>query len=243
MNSTIAAPVYVTRDGKHVATLASEDDLLGWFIRNTSFSMDYALTHNGYAVTSELPPTDGLNGYTVVNVHDIELGTIPGGGDYGYAPNFHLPVTVSIRMERIPRRANTVDHKPIVDHLDFSITSYVWRPDRSDIITGGATVDPLLALYAAEGARLADGWTRENVRELWNLAPWHLNTMTAACAHMDTDKLVREGDGYGGTRIACGYRNTCPDESGHGYTYGAQWLVRPLPADFLANIRRLFPNA
>lgn len=235
MNTETSTPVYITRDGKHVATLAHENDVLGWFVRNTNFSMDYALTHDGYAITTELPPIDGLNGYTVAKAKDIPVGRIP-GEDYGYKRD--LVVTVSIRMERNPRFATTVDHAPIVDHLDFSITTSVWRPDRTDIVSGGATIDPLLQVIAH--GRYEDGWDAESVAELVALAPWHLNALTAACSHMDADTLVREPDGFGRTRIACGKANTCPES---GYTYGAAWLVRPLPSTVLDTVRRLIPSA
>jgi hypothetical protein len=173
---------------------------------------------------------DGMNGTRVLTARDVPLGKLRGGSEYGYR-GWMLPVTVDIRIEREQRRDTyeTVTHEHIREPLSLSMTSAVWRPDMSDHVSGGATREPLRKLakvYAPGVARqLADIGDR-----------WHLNAMRAACAHMTSDTLVREPDGYGGERIACGSVNTCPVS---GYTYGSAWLVEPLPGVMLGTLRAL----
>jgi hypothetical protein len=157
----------------------------------------------------------GLNGETVFAAKDVTVGY-----------KGRNPVTVSVRMERLDRRDayETVDHQQVARPLDFSLTSDVWKVNRSDIIEGGATVEPLRQI-----TRYADGWDAAKVRELIALAPWHLNAMTAGCAHQEPVMT--------GGRPDLDRTSPCPVT---GYKYGSAWLVRPLPDGLAEKVRALF---
>lgn len=59
----------ITRDGETVATAATDSDVLAWFHRNVSYSMDHAVTYEGYAVT-ETP-----DGYRATIARDLPNGS------------------------------------------------------------------------------------------------------------------------------------------------------------------------
>lgn len=83
---------YITRDGQLVATIDSDarDSVLAWFHRHVSYSMNHALTHEGYAV-SDTPPARGTVTKTIgrdlpngdyIEIHAEERddsGTLSGG--------------------------------------------------------------------------------------------------------------------------------------------------------------------
>ena len=48
------ATFIISRDGKEI-TRRPDGEVLGWFMRNTNFSMDYALRWNGYSVEKANP--------------------------------------------------------------------------------------------------------------------------------------------------------------------------------------------
>ena len=85
---------------------------------------------------------NGMNGDKVLDTGDVTVGWI-NTPDYGYG-RMRKPVTVHVRMERLKRREmyETVDHAYVAEPLDFAITTAVWRPNRTDMISGGATVEP-----------------------------------------------------------------------------------------------------
>lgn len=160
----------------------------------------------------------GLNGVPVFNARDVPVGRIP-GKPYGYRQS--LLVTVDIRMERLTRREyETVDHQMVREPLDFALTTSVWRPRLSDIVSCGATVEPLRELSSYE-----PGWAAESVKELADLEEWHLNAMSAACAHQKRNAGLDSPP--------------CPIS---GYRWGSAWLVRPLPDGFLDKVRGLFAD-
>jgi hypothetical protein len=162
----------------------------------------------------------GLNGVPIFAAEGVPVGRTS-GKPYGYRRN--LLVTVSVRMERMTRQDEyeTVDHDKVREPLDFAITTDVWQPDQRDIVSGGATVDPLRELVTYEL-----GFTAEIAEELASLGQWHLNGMTAACAHQE--------------RKAGLDSPPCPVT---GYRWGQAWLVRPLPEGFLDEVRGLFADA
>jgi hypothetical protein len=163
---------------------------------------------------------EGLNGNPIFNAEDVPVGRVS-GASYGHKRR--LLVTVSIRMEELTRRGfyDTVDHKIVREPLDFAITTGVWQPGGRDIVSGGATVEPLRELASYEM-----GWTPESVKELADLEEWHLNGMSAACAHQE--------------RRAGLDSPPCPIS---GYRWGSAWLVRPLPNGFLSKVENLFAHA
>ena len=148
------------------------------------------------------------------------------GDSYGYAGR-NIDVTVSIRMEWLTRQDTyeTVTHEHVSRPLDFAITTAVWQPSHRDIVSGGATVEPLTQLIS-----YAPGWDEEKVSALLSLAPYHLSAMQAGCAHQE---VVYERDG----RPSLDETEPCPLT---GYKYGHAWLVEELPDGFLETVEELF---
>lgn len=194
---------------------------------------------------------DGLNGEIVYKVENAYAGTVD-GAPYGYRRP--LRVTVSVRVERLTRREEyeTTEHRLVSKPLDFAITTDVWRPDGHDITAGGAGADTLRNLVG-----YADGFTADQAAQLVKLAGWHLNAMTAGCAHQVP---VMETDGYGREVPSLTKTPKCrvpdaidlhpgePEKDGKpatagGYRYGSAWLVRELPAGFLGQLRAAMPPA
>lgn len=171
--------------------------------------------------------TRGLNGETAFKAEGVLVGYTPGEA-YGYKRK--LQVTVSVRMEWLDRQDEyeTVDHEAAIRPLDFAITTDVWQPGHGDIVSGGATVEPLREVL--QSGDYAPGWDAGKVQTLLDLAPWHLNGMTAGCAHQ-TPVLDSNG------RPDLDATEPCPLT---GYRYGHAWLVRLLPDGFDQQIRGLF---
>jgi hypothetical protein len=163
---------------------------------------------------------EGLNGKPVFAAEDVPVGRID-GGDYGYRRS--LLVTVSVRMEERTRRDSyeTVNHDQVSRPLDFSIMTGVWNPNRSDIVSGGATVEPLRELVSFER-----GFDAESARKLADLGAYHLSGMRAGCAHQKRDAGLDSA--------------ACPVT---GYKWGSAWLVQPLPSGFLERVKALFKDA
>lgn len=160
---------------------------------------------------------DGLHSERVFSAENILVGRCP-GEPYGYKQV--LPVTVSVCMERLSGReaCQTVNHEKIARPLQFTITTEVWQPQRGDTVSSGITVEPLL-----EVTRFAKGYDEDKLIELARLGRWHMNTMSAACAHQ--------------ARSAGLDSAPCPVT---GYQWGHAWLVRPLPDGFLDKVKALF---
>lgn len=126
----------------------------------------------------------------------------------------------------------TVDHRTVTDPVGLSVSGEAIEKHQREASSAGQITD-----MAADVTAPAPGWSLEEIAELvaiWRR--WHLNTLRAACSHMDIATLVREPDSYGGTRIATGAANTCPVS---GYTYGAAWLTEELPAEVIERMRHL----
>jgi hypothetical protein len=194
----------------------------------------------------------GLNGDPVFTVKDRFVGTVP-GAPYGYKNP--LRVTVGIRMEALTRQDayETTEHVRTSRPLDFAITTAVWRPDGRDIVSGGATVEPLRELVT-----FARGFDADKARALAYLGErWHLNGTRAGCAHQ---AVVYEEDRYGRQAPSLDKTPVCrvdgamelhpgrPEADGKpatlgGYRYGSAWLVEPLPDGFLDTLKGLLPPA
>lgn len=175
---------------------------------------------------------NGMNGTIMLNTGNDELtaGTVP-GASYGYKQN--LRVTVAVRIEREERRESyeTIEHEQVAGPLGIAVTTSVWQPDGRDIVSGGATRDPLREV-AVEGTP-GRFWDAGSLTELADLGDrWHLNAMRAGCAHQD---VVWEDSSYG-RRPSLGLTPPCPET---GYRYGTAWLVELLPASVVADVLRL----
>lgn len=162
---------------------------------------------------------DGMNGWKVFDAEDVPVGRVS-GSEYGYKNN--LLVTVSVRMERLARQEEyeTTQHVWLEGPLDFSISTGVWMPNRSDIVSGGTNIEPLKYLVKYE-----NGF---NETTAWRLAvmgvDWHMNGMRAGCAHQ-----VQGDAGLDSPK--------CPVT---GYRWGSKWLVEPLPEGFLEEVKAIF---
>jgi hypothetical protein len=95
-STTTTAPAYITRDGQYVATLpGGEDDALAWFHRHVGYSMDHALTHEGYAVTTDAPPhaVTKTIGRDLPNGDYIEIKAEERDGTDGLSAGFAITLT------------------------------------------------------------------------------------------------------------------------------------------------------
>lgn len=154
------------------------------------------------------------------------VGTLPGHSRHAGRPGTGY-VVVTLELRTREGEHTTVTHDTVTDPVEVSLTGEHYEPwdHRGEPSSGGQIVDTLGDIVTP-----APGWDMGEVRELRTLwERWHLNTMRAACAHMSD--LVREDNGYGGTRITC--------TAGSGYTYGAAWLTEPVPDDVVARLRYL----
>ena len=77
--------------------------------------------------------------------------------------------------------------------------------------------------------------TRALIEELWSAH--HLNDMQAACDHMTADMTARhEGESVRDWQTRMLDTVVCPET---GYKWGHAWLARTVPADVLAEARKL----
>lgn len=179
------------------------------------------------------PRFNGMNGDIMLNTvpEGIPAGRMSGEG-WGYKKD--LPVLVEIRMERLLRRETyeTIEHEQVVAPLDFSIVTAAWSPGMKDWVVGGAGVDRLRELTSVNTSY----FTQEQIDGLIALDEWHLNGLTAGCAHQE---VVWEDSEYG-RRPSLSETPACPIT---GYRYGHSWLVRPLPKGFVSNLLALLDDA
>lgn len=181
---------------------------------------------------------NGLNGTIMLNTgpKGLGVGTTP-GGPYGYKRN--LRVGVEVRIERLERQDTyqTTQHEHVTRPLALAVTSFVWRPDLRDIVTGGATVEPLRDV--ATIGKPANGWTTGTLAVLAGIgARWHLNDMQAGCAHQ-TVAWETDPD-YGYRRPSLDRTPVCPRT---GYRYGTSWLLDVLPDETVARLLELLAPA
>ena len=173
---------------------------------------------------------NGLNGTIVLNAPSdpgVTVGYVP-GESYGYKRK--LRVTVEIRIERLERsdEYETVSHEHVSQPLDFALTTSVWQPSGKDIVSGGATVEPLREVLAS--GDYGAGMDAEKVSRLIELhEAYHLNSMQAGCEH----QTVQWEDGPYGRRPSLELTEPCPIT---GYRYGHKWLVKVLPEDFASDL-------
>lgn len=180
---------------------------------------------------------NGLNGTIMLNAPDspgVWVGTVD-GAPYGY-PRFRLSVSVELRLERLERQDEyeTTEHDKVSRPLEFAMTTSVWQPSKRDIVSGGATREPLREV-AAQGS-FGEGWDADKLAQLADLGDrWHLNSLKAGCSHQT---VVYEESDYG-TRPSLELTEPCPVT---GYKYGHAWLVEPLPADFVSTLLELLAD-
>ena len=176
---------------------------------------------------------NGMNGTIMLNTgrDELTVGAVPGAA-YGYERD--LRVSVDVRVEREERQESyeTIEHEHVAAPLSIAVTTSVWRPDGSDIVSGGATRDPLREV-AAKGIP-GRFWDAGSLTELADLGDrWHLNWMQAGCAHQD---VVWETGPYGNRQPSLTLTRPCPET---GYRYGSAWLTEVLPERVVADVLRL----
>lgn len=138
-------------------------------------------------------------------------------------------VYVNVELRRQEGAWQTIEHEEIATPLTLSIMGHTFDKgsNRWDCDSAGQIVDTLTRMNPA---KLADGWTSEDVAALHALwQRWHLNTMRAACAHQE---IVYEDDGQ---QPSLDKTPPCPIT---GYKYGHAWLTDPLPEEAAEQARR-----
>ena len=133
-------------------------------------------------------------------------------------------ISVDVRLTvRKGEGKHTTAHEPApAEFYEFSASGESTLYGRYQ--SGGQMLDDLLTI-----TKPARGLTPEDIRDLHTLwQDWHLNDLTAACDHMPADAYKRYSEA--GEKVAC------PDT---GYTYGHAWLVRVIPDDTAADMRRM----
>lgn len=138
-------------------------------------------------------------------------------------------VFVSCRLRKLSGEHETTEHATVTDPIELAVMGVVIRKGGQyahggDWISAGQIdTDNLRRMTEiasdsdfarADLLRLADVWDE-----------WHLNTLTAGCAHQT---VVWENEPY--RRPSLELTQPC---SVTGYKYGHAWLVAPLPADVL----------
>lgn len=136
-------------------------------------------------------------------------------------------VYLGVQLTRQGGKHATTEHAHI-DAIDCVSMMGHWfesRSRRRDFDGGGqcieaaeTIIDPAPGLSLADVRRLAELWRR-----------WHLNDMRAACAHQAP---VYDDRG----RPDLDATPACPVT---GYRYGHAWLVEPVPAEVVAELREL----
>lgn len=119
-----------------------------------------------------------------------------------------------------------VEHNHVPHRTEFSASGSIWyRRNSPDCHTAGQ----MLYVLKDPDYGPIPPWTRRDlasVHKLW--LQWHLNAMTAGCAHMT---LPPSKDYAARNHLLC--------EAGTGYQYGRAWLYKPIPDDAMAEMTRL----
>jgi len=165
----------------------------------------------------------------------LDRGAVPFGTYREGRQRMAVYLTLSIHPAQWVAPGRTVDHEPTpTDALEVTISGESWvarqngARDRryADCMTAGQIVDDLRAVGSTRALRVADLWDR-----------WHLNGMRANCAHFP-DQHYHPGETcpagltIGGNPAVVGVEPA--------YASGSAWLFEPVPADVLAELRRLF---
>jgi hypothetical protein len=170
----------------------------------------------GSAARSNLTLTsaDDERDLSPVAVRNVKLGFIPGVG--------HVSLDLRLEPFQNPEAQDATTHQPVGDGMRLSVMSST-RYRNSDV-SGGQDKDSVRALLRPD-AKLADGWTREDIQDI--LTHWdsgHLNDMHAGCEHMadfTPNRYGPDGDNWD-------QRPSCPET---GQSYGSTWYAKQLPAE------------
>lgn len=139
-------------------------------------------------------------------------------------------VVLEVSIDTTPGEWQTSTHGTVTNPLCLHIVgeAYEKRDRRGDPSRAGQCVDALDDVTAP-----AAGWTLDEVREVKRIwEEWHLNTMTAGCAHQT---VVWEDKPY--RRPSLELTLPCPHT---GYRYGSAWLAIPLTEHIVERVKHLF---
>jgi hypothetical protein len=177
----------------------------------------------------------------------VKLGSV--SGEYFGYKRGQCAVEIEVEVRERP------------EGVELAMSGSVWKPNRSDIVSGGQNYDEIAALFPSSRkvGRMIAVWKR-----------WHLNGMNAACPHQRAyararglephqcfttsnghverkfkiDKLPREPHGpfavlephviWQLPELVDERPSRCFD---CGYSYGSAWLYEPLPPEIIEEVR------
>lgn len=204
----------VTRDNKPLAVWASDDEARLSIQHSQSQSVDWALTHEGYAIV-EQPGTIDLKSYLGRDQHRARTWV-------------ELRLSTTLLQAQATTLHEVIDGPSVRVSLSGEQISY----GRREVDRAGQIQDSLRTVFTEYDKR----WSQlmiDNLVSLWDER--HLNDMRAGCAHQSP--VYRQGK-YG-REIDLDNTPACPLT---GYKYGSAWLVDPprLTAAGAAHLLRLF---
>lgn len=150
----------------------------------------------------------GLSGEMIFAVNKVCVGKTPDPNSGRQTNAF-----VTLRLERVDRSSQTIDHQLVEGYLELGITTGLGRDASNGRLMPGM---PLII-------EPEPPFTRERLDDLRALVKYHLNVMHAECAHQPKTKDAEP----------------CPET---GYRFGSEWLVEPLPTDILPRLRAIFED-
>lgn len=179
----------------------------------------------------------------------VGLGKTPDG--YRFVIHVEYGPDDMGNAERNPNPISFHTHEPIPYPAVLSITGEVCdlskrRSSPYFIVGAGQCVGDLRAITEPAGQLTLEDTRR--LADLWDA--WHLNTMRAACAHMDLSvvpedvpSFVSSEDRRAGRLDRSGWMQAnlvCPTS---GYKYGSAWLAEPVPDEVVEEIAALLEKA
>lgn len=160
---------------------------------------------------------------------EFEIGKMDGENYGGFKEG--LPVTLEIELKQKDKGET------------LSISGNVWKPSKTDIVSGGQCQDAIREALKDGSLKLANGYKKEEVLKLldiWDV--WHLNDMKAGCSHQRV--MIQAMNHTHGEKFfyADNYSEVVkiPEFkkcSECGYKYGSAWLHEPLPEDVIEFIK------
>lgn len=151
-----------------------------------------------------------------VLANDLYIGNV--SGEYSGYANDSAQLTVNVRTYTREGTYESVTHRMVTDPVGISISAGVRYRTGTDYTTCGQIRDALDHVVSYKGL-----WNARQVKRLgqvWDR--WHLSDMRAGCK---------------GTGQHAEIGTPCPTTP---YTYGRKWLVEPVPAEVIAELKEMF---
>jgi hypothetical protein len=131
-------------------------------------------------------------------------------------------VWLEIELRPVRRAGTTIEHETVEGYTELSICGHGKSKGRHVSDFAGQIVGELRKITEP-----AEGWTRAELHQIADVwERWHLNGMKAACAHMPT-----------GADLGTYCQATDAEGERYDYKYGTAWLVEPLPAEVITQVR------